>query len=227
MSRNQVLIRKYEKGDYDKVCKLFYNGMVENWLPAYRRIITGKALLPTLLQLLLLILLYNFTSSFIWFLLSEFFIQVFWLMMMFYIYWAYAWEHLNSDMRDKEMVYWTCRGVKTAGFFVATIDDEVVGTIAYIKQSDDQLEIFRLSTDKNYRKLRVASKLVAKIERVAGILKCGEIKAETSIAQESAIRFYNRNGWTETSRYSYPGNCIHGVQLVSFIKKVSADKKES
>ena len=36
MSAPQVVIRKYEKADYDKVCKLFYNGMLENWVPAYR-----------------------------------------------------------------------------------------------------------------------------------------------------------------------------------------------
>jgi len=224
MSQTQVLIRKYEKGDYDKVCKLFYDGMVENWLPAYRRIITGRAVLPTLLQLLILLIVYTFSTSFVWFLLTEFFIQVFMLLMMFYAYWAYAWEHLNSDMRDKELTYWACRGADTAGFFVATIDDEVVGTIAYLKQSKEQLEIFRLSTDKNYRKLRVASKLVAKIESVAGLLKCGEIKATTSIAQESAITFYNRNGWSEKSRSSHPGNFLHGVEHVSFIKKINADQ---
>ena len=57
-------------------------------------------------------------------------------------------------MRDKELTYWTCRGVKAAGnitiytvqlykclsycdlsgFYVATIDEEVVGTISYLKE---------------------------------------------------------------------------------------------
>ena len=43
-------------------------------------------------------------------------------------------EHLNSDMRDKELSYWTCRGVQTAGFFVATINDQLVGTVSYTKE---------------------------------------------------------------------------------------------
>ena len=34
-------------------------------------------------------------------------------------------------MRDKELSEWTCKGIKSAAFFVATIDDEVVGTVAY------------------------------------------------------------------------------------------------
>ena len=37
-------------------------------------------------------------------------------------------------MRDKELSFWTCRGIQTAGLFVATIDDEVVGTVSYIRQ---------------------------------------------------------------------------------------------
>ena len=100
-----------------------------------------------------------------------------------------------------------------SGFYVATIDEEVVGTISYLMevscvllstivncniyhciQTEDELEIFRLSTDKEYRKAGVASKLVAKIERVASVLKCTKIKASTSSAQESALKFYS---WTE------------------------------
>ena len=40
-------------------------------------------------------------------------------------------------MRDKELSYWTCRGVQTSGFFVATIDDEVVGCCSYTKEVGD------------------------------------------------------------------------------------------
>ena len=32
----KVVVRKYEKADHELVCKLFYNGMVENWPVAYR-----------------------------------------------------------------------------------------------------------------------------------------------------------------------------------------------
>ena len=49
-------------------------------------------------------------------------------------------------MRDKELSFWTCRGVQTAGFFVATIDDEVVGTVSYTKEVG--LEEFSFYIDK-------------------------------------------------------------------------------
>ena len=37
-------------------------------------------------------------------------------------------------MRDKELSFWTSRGAQNAGFFVATIDGEVVGTVSYLRQ---------------------------------------------------------------------------------------------
>ena len=108
-------------------------------------------------------------------------------------------EHLDTDMRDRELSYWTCRGVNTSGFFVATIDEEVVGTVSYIKEAD-HLEIFRLSVDMNHRKCGVAAALIEKIIRVGAILKVDRIKAQTSNAQESAIAFYNKNNWSEVYR---------------------------
>ena len=31
-----VTVRKYKKEDYDQVCRIVYNGIMENWLPAYK-----------------------------------------------------------------------------------------------------------------------------------------------------------------------------------------------
>merc|ERR1711953_1406653 len=153
-----VVIRKYEKEDHEQVCKLFYNGIVENWLPAYRMTINMKSPIPTVIQLVQLAILYQYLATFLNFLLAQFFIQALVMFGYFTLYWSYVWEHLNSDMRDKELSYWTCRGVQTAGFFVATIDDEVVGTVSYTKE-DDHLEINRLSVDNNHRKSGIAAAL--------------------------------------------------------------------
>jgi len=215
----QVTIRPYSSQDHATVCKLFYAGMVENWVPAYRRIVTGSAPLPAILQLVIMVFLYISSSSIFWFLLLECMVQAVFILVVFYLYWAYASEHLASDMKDKELSFWTGRGDDT-GFFVASIGKEVVGTISYVKQSKDHLEINRVSTDNQYRKAGIASQLVARVEAVARELKCEEIVAETSVAQEAAIVFYHKNGWTEQSRTSYPGNFVHGIELVKFCKSV-------
>ena len=119
-------------------------------------------------------------------------------------------------MRDKELSEWTCQGIKSASFFVATIDDEVVGTVGYkikvrkqnrIKNNhitfavfhniqDKEMEIFRLSTDHRFRKHGVASKLMNKIDSCASILECENIIAETACCQYGAVKFYTKKGWT-------------------------------
>ena len=41
---------------------------------------------------------------------------------------------MRRDMVDKELSYWTAREDGTAGFLVATIGTEIVGTVAYYQQ---------------------------------------------------------------------------------------------
>ena len=88
---SKVIIRKYETADHDIVCKLFYTGIVENWMVAYKRTINMKAPIPSVTQLVQISLLYQYVSSFLSFLLIQFFIQAFIMFIYFGIYWAYTW----------------------------------------------------------------------------------------------------------------------------------------
>ena len=87
----KVVIRKYEKEDHEQVCKLFYNGIVENWLPAYSMSINMKSPIPTVIQLVQLAILYQYLASFLNFLLAQFFIQALIMFGYFTLYWSYAW----------------------------------------------------------------------------------------------------------------------------------------
>ena len=40
-------------------------------------------------------------------------------------------EHMESDMRDEDLVFWTGCGARKSGFFVAEVDGKLVGTVAY------------------------------------------------------------------------------------------------
>ena len=64
-------------------------------------------------------------------------------------------------------------------------------------QSKDQIEIFRVSTAAKFRKAGIGSQLLARIEGVGAELKCSEMTCDTSAAQEAAVVFYKKNGWTE------------------------------
>ena len=41
-------------------------------------------------------------------------------------------EHMASDMRDEDLLFWTGQGESSAGFFVAEVDGSPVGTVAYL-----------------------------------------------------------------------------------------------
>ena len=43
-------------------------------------------------------------------------------------------EHMDSDMKDKELVFWTGHGEQKGGFFVAEVDGKPVGTVAYLNK---------------------------------------------------------------------------------------------
>ena len=43
----------------------------------------------------------------------------------------YIREHMESDMRDEDLVFWTGLGERRSGFFVAEVDDKPVATVAY------------------------------------------------------------------------------------------------
>ena len=143
MSKNKknVKIRKYEKADHDVVCRIFYNGLMENWLQSYKRTINLGAPLSSLTQFIQLYAVFQYLQSFLWFLLAEFFIQSLVMFICFYRFWALAWEHLSTDLRDKEISQWTCRGLTKAGLFVATIDDEVVGMVCYSVKVQNIIQI--------------------------------------------------------------------------------------
>merc|ERR1719319_1907123 len=144
-----VTVRTYESGDHAKVCQMFYDGMVENWWPAYRRVLTGACPRPAIIQALVLALLLTYfplTTC----LVVELLLQLFLISMFYYCYWDYARTHLATDMKDAAMVSWTGRG-EEAGFYVAELEGRVIGTIAYQRKSSGELEVFRLSVDQGGR----------------------------------------------------------------------------
>jgi len=215
----KVVIRKYESKDHADVCRIFKDGMHENWWPAYRRIMTGTAVKASAFQALLLALLSVFTPSFFHLVIIEVLLQCFLMLALFHVYWDYASTHLATDMADPDLKFWTGRGRETSGFFVAVFDGYVVGTISYERKEEGVLEIFRLSVDSKMRGRGVALKLVDEVLQEA--LDMGEKKVvlETSSHQTAAIRFYNKTGWTESHRFDYH-SFVLGVEIVGFYKNL-------
>ena len=83
------------------------------------------------------------------------------------------------------------------------------------------MELFRLSTDANFRKNGIAASLIEKLEETANFLKIDNIVASTSCAQEAALRFYVRNGWEMVNEchvnYAPPLDFIYSKQFRKYI----------
>lgn len=213
-----LVVRKYEAGDHVEVCRIFREGMHENWWPAYRRILTGSSVKASAFQVLLLALLFAITPSILHLFIIEVLVQCLLVLSLFYVYWDYARTHLATDMADPDLKFWTGRGKETSGFFVATLGENVVGTISYDRKEEGVLEIFRLSVDSQMRGRKIAHMLVDKVLQVARDQGEKKVVLETSCHQSAAMSFYYKSGWTESYRLDYPGHFVHGIEIVGFYK---------
>lgn len=219
--KGKITIRKYKKNDYEAVCRIFYNGIVENWPRAYMRTLNFKAPISTFLQLTQLGIVINFCTSWVWSLVTEFIIQSLLMILFFYLFASYCWQHFTTDMRDKELSYWTCRGEETAGFFVAEVDGEIAGTVSYVIEEDGEMEMFRMSVDKKFRGRGVGGQLLLKIEETARRLKINKVRFNTSTAQEPAVALYTKKGYNLDLIENFLP-IIDLVQLLHFSKRIES-----
>ena len=97
-------------------------------------------------------------------------------------------------MQDKELTFWTTSPNK---FLVATdsTSGRVLGCISYRKIAEDTVEMHRLSVDPNCRGLGLGQKLVQELLRTAKQNGFTSMYLETSFAQKSAIKLYERMGF--------------------------------
>ena len=89
--RSEVVVRKYEAEDHPQVRSLFQAGMMESWLPAYVKTITFRAPLPTVFcQVAQLSVLYQWSQSFLAFLLLQLILQTLICFTFFYLHWIFV-----------------------------------------------------------------------------------------------------------------------------------------
>ena len=86
----KVTIRGYRSEDHKETCQVFSDGILENWLPAYKRYLTFKSPTASLIQLVQISVLYQHLSSLAVFLAVEFIIQAIIMFSIFHHYGGYA-----------------------------------------------------------------------------------------------------------------------------------------
>jgi GNAT superfamily N-acetyltransferase len=92
-------------------------------------------------------------------------------------------------------------------FLVARSDGEAIGCGAVIPHTDDAGEVKRIYVEPAWRGRRVASRVLAELERRAVGMGYQRLRLETGIYQPAAIRLYERSGFRPIPCYGrYAGD---------------------
>lgn len=88
-----------------------------------------------------------------------------------------------------------------ASFFVARNAGEIVGCAALLEAGDGTAEIKRMFVDPEARGLKVASRLMERLEEHARTLGLDAIRLETGIYQPEAVGLYRKYGYADVGPF--------------------------
>lgn len=107
---------------------------------------------------------------------------------------GYVNESLNDDISKIDDVYITPGG----NFWVAIIEDKVVGMVALEKKPDGEGELRRMSVNAEYRRYGLGRKLVAHLEDWAKTSGYKRVWLSTGAIMTNACKFYPSIGYEHT-----------------------------
>ncbi len=107
-------------------------------------------------------------------------------------HWGTLDESKNPDLDNIALSY------AEATFLVAWLDDEIVGTGAFIPRSESQVEIVRMSVKKEMRKQGIGQKILSELCRKASQYGYKEVILETTETWLGVINFYQQFGFEIT-----------------------------
>lgn len=87
---------------------------------------------------------------------------------------------------------------KFAKFYVATVDDKVIGYLS-CWMIEDTVDIINVVIDKNYQHLGFGQALFSKMEEETKISGCNQIMLEVKENNNQAINFYVKQGYEQIS----------------------------
>ena len=132
-------------------------------------------------------------------------------------------DHLNSDMADKALVFWT---TPPNVFLVAASSstDKALGCISYREIAADTVEMHRLSVDSKARGLGVGWRLVKALLNTAQEKGYEKLYLETSSAQIPAIRLYDSLDFMtrEDKKFGmFFYDALSGLHIVAYTYKLN------
>lgn len=107
-------------------------------------------------------------------------------------HWGYLDESKNPDLDNIALSY------AEATFLVAWLDDEIIGTGAFIPRSESQVEILRMSVKKELRRHGIGQQILSELCEKARQEGYKEVILETTETWQDVISFYLNYGFEIT-----------------------------
>ena len=107
-------------------------------------------------------------------------------------HWGFLDESKNPDLDN------IARSYANATFLVAWLDDEIVGTGAFVPRSEKQVEIVRMSVKKELRRQGIGQQILSELCKRASQNGYKEAILETTETWQDVINFYLNYGFEIT-----------------------------
>ena len=130
-------------------------------------------------------------------------------------HWGTLDESKNPDLNDIATSY------ADATFLIAWLDDEIIGTGAFILRSEKQVEIVRMSVAKEKRRQGIGQKILSELCRTASEKGYEEVVLETTDTWLDVVAFYQQYGF-EITHY-LDGDVYFSLNLQEFLVRVIKD----
>ena len=107
-------------------------------------------------------------------------------------HWGFLDESKNPDLDNIALSY------ANATFLVAWLDDEIVGTGAFIPRTENQVEIVRMSVRKEFRRQGIGQQILSELCKRASQDGYEEMILETTETWQDVNNFYLQYGFKIT-----------------------------
>ena len=214
MSSN-IKIVNYTKEDYEEVVSIFKNGCYERISYSLRHgwkkpkvalfLSTSFLLIPISIKsaIMCLILLWSLHAYSI-----------------YRIFYGYNSFHMSTDMKDRELQFWT---TPPNAYLLAKVNDTVVGMVSFQHIDEQTVELNRLSVDIQYRRLGIAKMLTENLIQLVRKQGYRKVVATTTSNQVGAHRFYENLGFANTRIIyfgSFMSDYLSGMHVLEYIYNV-------
>ena len=214
MSPN-IKIVNYTKEHYEEVVSIFKNGCYERISYSLRHgwkkpkvalfLSTSFLLIPISIKsaIICLILLWSLHAYSI-----------------YRIFYGYNSFHMSTDMKDRELQFWT---TPPNAYLLAKVNDTVVGMVSFQHIDEQTVELNRLSVDIQYRRLGIAKMLTENLIQLVRKQGYRKVVATTTSNQVGAHRFYENLGFANTRIIyfgSFMSDYLSGMHVLEYIYNV-------